>query len=86
MYVYMSAGDPTELHVLRTRPSAWGLSAGAQQHGLTSILTWFINYTNYKMWYEITYNAHKKFMNTSTTVESVASFILEGWYLENQTS
>ena len=32
------------------------------------------------------YTAHKKFMNTSTTAESVASFILEGRYLENQTS
>ena len=31
-----------------------------------------------------TYTAHKKFMNTSTSAESVASFILEGRYLENQ--
>ena len=30
------------------------------------------------------YTAHKKFMNTSTSVEYVASFILEGRYLENQ--
>ena len=34
----------------------------------------------------ITYTAHKKFMNTSPSAESVASFILEGRYLENQTS
>ena len=34
----------------------------------------------------IIYTAHKKFMNTSTSAESVASFILEGGYLENQTS
>ena len=34
----------------------------------------------------VSYTAHKKFMNTSTTAESVASFILEGRYLENQTS
>ena len=32
------------------------------------------------------YTAHKKFMNTSTSATSVASFILEGRYLENQTS
>ena len=32
------------------------------------------------------YTAHKKFMNTITSTESVASFILVGWYLENQTS
>ena len=32
------------------------------------------------------YTAHNKFMNTSTIAESVASFILEGRYLENQTS
>ena len=32
------------------------------------------------------YTAHKKFMNTSTSAESVASFILEGRYLENQTT
>ena len=31
------------------------------------------------------YTAHKKFMNTSTSAESMASFILEGRYLENQT-
>ena len=31
------------------------------------------------------YTAHKKFMNTSTSAESIASFILEGRYLENQT-
>ena len=31
------------------------------------------------------YTAHNKFMNTSTSAESVASFILEGRYLENQT-
>ena len=30
------------------------------------------------------YTAHKKFMNTSTSAESVTSFILEGRYLENQ--
>ena len=33
-----------------------------------------------------TYTAAKKFMNTSTTAVSVASFILQGRYLENQTS
>ena len=31
------------------------------------------------------YAAHKKFMNTSTSAESMASVILEGRYLENQT-
>ena len=31
------------------------------------------------------YTAHNEFMNTSTSAESVASFILEGRYLENQT-
>ena len=31
------------------------------------------------------YTAYKKFMNTSTSAESMASFILEGRYLENQT-
>ena len=30
--------------------------------------------------------AHKKFMNSSTSAESVASIKLEDWYLENQTS
>ena len=34
----------------------------------------------------MTYTAHKKFMNSSTSAESMASFILEGGYLENQTS
>ena len=33
----------------------------------------------------ITYTAGKKFMNTSTSAESMASFILEDRYLENQT-
>ena len=32
------------------------------------------------------YTAHKKFMNTSTSAEFVASFILEGRYLKSQTS
>ena len=32
-----------------------------------------------------TYTAHKKFMNTSTSAESVASFTLEAQLLENQT-
>ena len=31
------------------------------------------------------YTAHKKFMNTSFSAESMASFTLEGRYLENQT-
>ena len=31
------------------------------------------------------YTTHKKFMNTSTSAESMASFILEGRYLKNQT-
>ena len=31
-----------------------------------------------------TYTAHKKFMNTSTGAESLASFILEDRYLKNQ--
>ena len=31
------------------------------------------------------YTAHKKFRNTSTSAESVASIELEGRYLENQT-
>ena len=31
------------------------------------------------------YTDHKKFMNTSTSAKSMASFILEGRYLENQT-
>ena len=35
--------------------------------------------------YVYVYTAHKKFMNTSTSAESMASFILEGRYLENQT-
>ena len=30
------------------------------------------------------YTAHKKFMNTSTRAESMASLVLEGRYLENQ--
>ena len=34
--------------------------------------------------YFAVYTAHKKFMNTSTSVESMASFMLEGRYLENQ--
>ena len=32
---------------------------------------------------DILYTAHKKFMNTSTSAEPVASFILEGRYREN---
>ena len=40
----------------------------------------------YKSWEKSIYTAHKKFMNTSTSAESVASFILEGRYLENQTT
>ena len=36
--------------------------------------------------YTYMYTAHQKFMNTSTSAESVASIILEGRYLENQTS
>ena len=38
------------------------------------------------VWTSWRYTAHKKFMNTSTCAESVASFILEGRYLESQTS
>ena len=38
------------------------------------------------IWSDMIYTAHKKFMNTSTSAESVASFILEGRYLENQTT
>ena len=33
------------------------------------------------IFYHITYTTHKKFMNTCTSAESVASFILEGRYL-----
>ena len=32
------------------------------------------------------YTAHKKFMNTSASAETAASFILEGRYIDNQTS
>ena len=50
---------------------------------------------SYRLWWDAadqcvkshdTYTAHKKFINTSTSAESVASFILEGRYLKNQTS
>ena len=54
----------------------------------TFVLVFFIIESSANKCWQIIYihTAHKKFMNTSTSAEFVASFILDGRYLETQTS